>query len=370
MRILALGEVLRPSGYATVLEGLLPFLADDFDLHVFSRGYAGPTRPGRWTVHPNPDEADVWGIEEVPRLLERLRPDVVWIVYDAALYLVHREALAPYPTVLYCPIDGPNPEPETIGRLAPLARLVLFTEWARDTVRGVAAPKPPIDVIPHGVDTDTFRPLADRPAIRREMLGIDGGFVVLNANRNNRRKRPDVTIEGFARFARSRPDAYLCLHMDAVEDFDLRGMVAAAGIEPGRVIYSDRELEIAELNRLYNACDVGVNTSGGEGWGLVAFEHAATGTAQVVPRHSACAGLWRDAAVFLEPVETGRAPMGLCEHQHVDAEGFAAALARLYDDEAHRADRARRAFEIARDPRYRWERIAGQWRALFTAASR
>lgn len=367
MRVLALGEVLRPSGYATVLESLLPYLAGDFDLHVFSRGYAGPPPPERWTVHPNRSEADVWGIEQVPDLLERLRPDLVWIVYDAWLYLVHREALASYPTVLYCPIDGPDPEPDTIGRLAPLARLVLFTEWARDTVCGVAAPQPPIDVIPHGVDIATFRPLPDRSAARRELLGIDDGFVVLNANRNNRRKRPDLTIEGFASFARSRPDAYLCLHMDAAEDFDLRAMVAAAGVDRDRVIYSDRERTTAELNRLYNACDVGVNTSGGEGWGLVAFEHAATGAAQVVPRHSACAGLWRDSGVFLEPVDAGRAPMALCEHHDVSAEGLAAALGRLYDDAEYRGDRARRAYETARDPRYRWERIAGQWRALFTS---
>ena len=48
------------------------------------------------------------------------------------------------------------------------------------------------------------------------------------------------------------------------------------------------------LNCIYNACDVGINTSIGEGWGLVSFEHAATGAGQIVPRHSACEELWRD----------------------------------------------------------------------------
>ena len=28
------------------------------------------------------------------------------------------------------------------------------------------------------------------------------------------------------------------------------------------------------LNLIYNACDVGINTANGEGWGLVPFEHA------------------------------------------------------------------------------------------------
>ena len=55
------------------------------------------------------------------------------------------------------------------------------------------------------------------------------------------------------------------------------------------------------LNWIFNACDVGINTSVGEGWGLVNLEHAATGAAQVVPRHSACEELWTGSALLLEP---------------------------------------------------------------------
>ena len=46
-------------------------------------------------------------------------------------------------------------------------------------------------------------------------------------------------------------------------------------------------LSDADLNRLYNACAIGLNTSAGEGFGLVSFEHAATGAPQVVPDHDA-----------------------------------------------------------------------------------
>lgn len=374
-RLLVLGEVLQPSGYSTVLEALLPFLEERFEIHVFSRTYHGPPLVGRRTVHPNATAGDVWGVEQVPALLARLEPDLVWIVYDAALYLVHREALAGFPTVLYCPIDGPNPTPETVGRLSDLALLVLFTETARGAVRAAApssAQLPPLTVLPHGLDATTFRPLgwseAERRCHRRELLGREAGFVALNANRNNRRKRPDLTIEGFARFARTRSDAFLCLHMDPTHDLDLPSMVGSAGIAD-RVIWSDRPLPPADLNRLYNACDVGVNTSGGEGWGLVSFEHAAAGAPQVVPRHSALAELWRDAGVFLEPGEAWRAPMALCEYQEVDAGDLAAALARLYDDPAHFRDRARRAFETATVPRYRWDRLGAQWAELFRELS-
>jgi glycosyltransferase involved in cell wall biosynthesis len=297
-------------------------------------------------------------------LLDRIRPDLVWVIYDAVLYLVHQRALARWPTVLYCPIDGPNPEPETIARLAPLAQL--FTETARAAVQATACPQPHIEVIPHGVDPAIFKPLGDRRALRREFLGIDEGFVVLNANRNNHRKRPDLTIAGFAQFAQTRHDSFLCLHMDSSEDYDLRAQARAAGIEP-RVIFSDRELTLENLNRLYNACDVGVNTSSGEGWGLVAFEHAATGAPQIVPRHSACAELWHDSGVFLDPVETSRAPMALCECRDVSADGLCDGFGRLYDDPTYRRERARSAYETATASHYRWDRIATRWLELFAS---
>jgi hypothetical protein len=58
-------------------------------------------------------------------------------------------------------------------------------------------------------------------------------------------------------------------------------------------------LDEEHLNLVYNACDVGLSTSTGEGFGLVALEHGATGAAQVLPDHSACAELWRGAADLL-----------------------------------------------------------------------
>jgi hypothetical protein len=81
-RILVLGEILLPSGYATVLQNLLPFLEDLCEIHVFARSYSGPPRAEGWTVHPNAVEGDVWGVEQVPVLLDRIRPDLVWVIYD------------------------------------------------------------------------------------------------------------------------------------------------------------------------------------------------------------------------------------------------------------------------------------------------
>ena len=54
------------------------------------------------------------------------------------------------------------------------------------------------------------------------------------------------------------------------------------------------------LNLLYNACDVGIDTSMGEGGGGQ-LRHGAAGPAQIVPAHSACAEVWNGRAEMIPP---------------------------------------------------------------------
>lgn len=120
-----------------------------------------------------------------------------------------------------------------------------------------------------------------------------------------------------------------------------------------------------KLNCIYNACDVGINTSIGEGWGLVSFEHAATGAAQVLPRHSSLPELWGDAALFMEPSFSLTTERILLEGWYVTPETVAAALEQLYRDPALLAEMGRRARQRATDPALSWDRIAAQWVGLF-----
>lgn len=120
-----------------------------------------------------------------------------------------------------------------------------------------------------------------------------------------------------------------------------------------------------QLNLIYNACDVGLNTSVGEGWGMVAFEHGATGAVQVMPRHSACEELWAGAGVLLEALEIVRGRHSAVDYHCTTPELVAAALEALYVNPKHRFDRVRAAYANATDTKYRWSGIAKQWDALF-----
>lgn len=123
-------------------------------------------------------------------------------------------------------------------------------------------------------------------------------FVVFNGNRNQPRKRIDLTIKGFIRFAKDKPEARLWLHMGK-KDMGwpivslFKRVARDYGYDPiGKLILTSPSfsiencLPVEQLNKVYNAVDIGVNTCIGEGWGLVNTEHAATGVAQLVPDHT------------------------------------------------------------------------------------
>jgi glycosyltransferase involved in cell wall biosynthesis len=110
---------------------------------------------------------------------------------------------------------------------------------------------------------------------------------------------------------------------------------------------------------------VGINTSSGEGWGLVSLEHAATGAPQVVPSHTACGEVWQGMETML-PTRREAEHVGLgMRRELVGEDDVAEVLERLYTDREFRRGQARQAYQIAQRASYRWPEIAGQWDTLF-----
>ena len=346
--MVAVGPLLPGSGFSRVLRAVLGRLAGVWDVHLLGIGYSGPECEfGGATLYPvNLAGGDVFGAFAAAKLVEELDARVVLLVNDFWMLHPHLRTLAGGRAriVAYVPVDGRIVDDRYLAPLAAVDRFAAYTEFGRrELERWVDVP---VSVIPHGVDTDMFRPVGPRP----------DGFVVLNANRPLERKRIDLTLEGFTRFARGKPpDVRLRLH-HALDD--PRHELAE------RVDVSTGVLSDEELNLVYNSCHVGVNTAMGEGWGLVSFEHAATGAAQIVPDSSACAELWAGSAEVVPAEDTGVprwSPLGM---RTVSAEGVAAALERLYADRDHLQALSDAAYRNATHPRYSWDAIGEQWLAL------
>lgn len=395
--LLAVGFWVPATGFTRVMEGIFSHLAAQYDIHLIGMGYRGPvTMFHGITVHPcNLKGGDMFGAYQAVDFIEQFRPELVFLLNDIWILSRYISHFAPYlestSIICYCPLDGKFVDESLAAPFSVLGlrgRFVVYTEFARREIlrvmEGVAFP--PVEVIPHGVDTEVFYPLsgsieqqlgrAGRIASKRLIFpdepDLEDSFVILNANRAQPRKRIDLTLQAFALFAKGKPrNVRLVLHHAVVlreERQDLLRQAEALGLA-GRVTVGPAEgagTTDDDLNLVYNACDVGMNTSMGEGWGLVSFEHAATGAAQIVPRHSACAELWAGAAEMVEPMSAYVPGFAKLEMQEVSPEGVAAALERLYADQAHRRDMSLKAYRNATQLAYRWEHIALQWSRLFS----
>jgi glycosyltransferase involved in cell wall biosynthesis len=120
------------------------------------------------------------------------------------------------------------------------------------------------------------------------------------------------------------------------------------------------------MNLLYNACDVGINTSLGEGWGLCSVEQASLGVPQIVPNHSACAEIFtKSEANFIE-CSTELVMNNIMTVGKLADVNSAAYQIYLMSDDIYRSKKAAISFEKFNADCYSWEEdIADAWIAIF-----
>jgi glycosyltransferase involved in cell wall biosynthesis len=190
--------------------------------------------------------------------------------------------------------------------------IIAFTPYWKDIAYKLGIkPEMPIYVFPHGFDHNLYYPI-DQSVARMYYEYNDEDFMVLNLNRNQPRKRWDTTIIAWAEFVErhylvnvkktltkndckinkytTRPiklvigtmvDGYWDL-MDVLEnECKLRGIPYEYAKQTIVPVKMPQQLSDRDINILYNACDIGVNSADGEGFGLCGFEGLAVGKAQV-----------------------------------------------------------------------------------------
>jgi glycosyltransferase involved in cell wall biosynthesis len=122
-------------------------------------------------------------------------------------------------------------------------------------------------------------------------------FLFLNLNRNQPRKRYDILMMAFVELLvkyPTKPLFLLCI-CDKGEkggwwlfelfarELKLRGVPIEQFAQRLIITAQNMSFKDDEINMFYNAADVGISTSDGEGWGLCQFEQMGVGVPQVVP---------------------------------------------------------------------------------------
>ena len=187
-----------------------------------------------------------------------------------------------------------------------------------------------ISIIPCGVNTSLFHPQPKAEA--RELLGLNGRWVVLFVGRMDPLKGLDILLQAAQRLSAEAPDLeVVVVGGDATpesEEARVRALARDLGLAGG--VRFVGAVPQDDLPRYYNAADVCVVPSFYESFGLVAVEALACGTPVIA---SQVGGL---------PKVVRHGENGLLVPERTPA-AFAAAIGRLYRDDAARLALAARA---------------------------
>jgi glycosyltransferase involved in cell wall biosynthesis len=319
--VLVSTHVDQTTGYSKVVSNLLAQVASLAPkVKTFHFGFQ--RHPERKNIRKTPDgivaydaaanedpKEEGFGFNKIHEYLEMVGPDVVMIYNDPMIIARFIQAMKfkkgemPYKLWLYVDQVYTGIAPPLMKEITTNAdRVFCFTDsWAKTfTEYGPDIELP--QIMEHAVDSTIFSrlPLAARASLRKNVGLPVEAVVFLNANRNSQRKRQDLTIMGFVELLRRHPDKPLWLLMVTTVDpqkgghYDIQRIfhdqLGRAGLDLN--LYAKRMaivdtappnmLSDEGINQIYNMCDVGINTSDGEGFGLCQLEHLYTGAPQIV----------------------------------------------------------------------------------------
>lgn len=288
-----------PSGYGEQTATYVPRLqalghdvaiAANYGLQAAQFEHAGTT------VYPADGN---WGNDKIGTFVEHFDADYVIALCDA--WVLKPDSWPDdMKLAVWAPIDHWPIPPAVLAvlqhpKVRPIAMSKFGLEWMQ---------KFSLDAlyVPHGIDTQVFKPMPEqRDAIRRELEIPEDGFLVgmVAANKGSPqmpRKSFPQAFDAFAYFAREHPDAHMYVHTTPGDNYrngiDLLTLARAVGIPEDRIRFtppSAFELGIPKTHvaSMYQAFDVLMNPSMGEGFGIPIVEAQACGVPVITADHSA-----------------------------------------------------------------------------------
>jgi len=301
----------QASGYAKISNGILKELAKVPDLSVVHYGIQSSSVQFNRLYPSNVKVYDVIALEKekesgfgysmLPEIVQKERPDIVFIYNDIGVVNQYLAKLAPLRPGLNFKIWTYLDQVYECQLQQHLEicvketdRFFTFTKEWREVLKRQNVSRP-IDVLLHGYDPSLFPALTKEEA-RAQMNIPNDIFLFISLNRNQPRKRLDLVIMAFVELITKHPTKPLFLMCVCdkgdkggyplfdifAREISLRGLQ----VEPfaNRLLITPKEMSYQdqEIGKFYRIADVGLSTSDGEGLGLCSFEQMGQGIPQVL----------------------------------------------------------------------------------------
>jgi len=313
---------------------------------------------------------------------EMFKPDVVIAMGDFWMcdYLYTIPNRTQFKLIHEIPIDGEPIPSEWTNIIKTADAVVSMSEYGRRVIEDNGSGCK-VHVINRGVHHQEFFPInLSKEAIRdRCMPSTKGRFVYGVFDRFQDRKQIGRVVEAFAKLLSDgkHEDCDLYLHMDMNDDFSRSqkksldgpdGLINRYGVREHVIINNDLSVEKGvptdQLNLIYNACDVKVSATQGEGWGLTTAEAMAAGVPCIATNYTTMpellstdgsGGLLADPAAYI----TG---MYNIERAIVDTNHLAIQMDKLYRSPSLRDAISQKALKRAHS--FRWDNVFKKWQKL------
>lgn len=394
-KIVAVGLYIPGTGFTRVLDSLFGEMCNYFDIHWVGIAYTGPViEKEEYIIYPNNlAGGDMYGAYYSVELANQIEAHAILILNDFWILKNYRNSFKNLKSSIlklaYIPLDGKIVDPSPVQDVCFLDKIVMYTDFAaKQTIRAFKKlitinqkiSFPEVNIIPHGIDLLHFKPMSKAVAKNLCFKNIDRpseSIFILNANRPVERKGLHLTIEGFAKaLPKCKQKTYLVLHHGDSNEFqrnNLNELLKKYKIED-QVIFNPLKdhgyVSDEQLNLLYNACDIGLNSSYGEGWGLISFEHGATRSVQITPNHTACKELWKNHGLLVQTRKDKYFDSNPFLMSEIDPADLAAQITNLVNNASLRDELAEKAYKNATKRKYAWKNIAECWLDLINTPSK
>ena len=387
------------TGFGTVARNILLPLhnSGEYDIKVLGINYWGDPHQFPFPIWPmavglGADMRDPFGRQKAQNLLmsKSMEYDILFMLQDTFIMNSFLPQFVPklrnsgrrFRSVYYFPIDG-IPKPTWMSSVDVVDVPVTYTNFGfKECVKILPTLKDKLRIISHGVNTTEFFPIEQDKVLEfreRFFKHKSKSFIMLNVNRNQQRKDIPRSLMVLKEIRKKIDDCILYLHCAIVDQgWNMEQVSYAFGfdLKDGDVIMPSSfnpavGFPIQTLNFIYNASDLVISTTVGEGWGLSATEAMATNRCCVFPDNTSLNEIFADGRGKL--VKCGDTPshFNVIPNDNeiirpvVNVEDMAEKIIYLYEHPEERAAIAKKGYDYTINNLTWSNHITPQWDRLF-----